>query len=768
METIQALENLISEGRLPEALDFIEALPQEERQNWQIQNLTGIVCAYCGQYPEARTFFEAALAQQPENAELLYNLADTYAALGMSRKAKEMLVWCQEHIGDSGDGNLMEDIAALRRNMEEQKGGRVLMAAYYFPPLSGSGVFRSIKFAKYLPMFGWEPTVISTDRPPEGWKFSDESQLKEIPEGMKVTRIPDGISTGRETSLDGGRVQAILDFLRGVLRFSPEADRIFSQISQSREGIAWLLTFPCGALAWAYDVTQYIEKYVDLNQFEVIYTTSGPSSAHLIGFYLKQKYGIPWVADYRDQWTFNPYGAKYDPSNPGQKLLFELESVLLHQADFNLTVEKGVITSYVKEFHLPEERIGSITNGYDEADFSDLQIPQARTDKFTINYSGLLYTQQRSIDPVLRAIQQIRDEKKIDLSKLRFRIVGVSEQGNLEVAEKYGLAQVVEPSGYLSHREALQTNLDANLLLLLVGDDPKFKFGFTGKFFEYLRSGRPILALAPRGGVVDKVLRESGHGEAYLSTQIPKIKAMILREYKKWERGEGLKLLHSPVIEQFERKVLTGQLAAVLENVKNAPPCQLLEISSSLYNDGYKSGGAGGNYHRNYKQSFYFPSWQMAMSYINHLNRDVPILEIGCGAGQFANMLFDNGFTNYIGFDYAAEAVTLAKQNNPERAGRFVVGDAFQTELMEKEYGLVICFEVLEHIQNDLTLLQRIRPGTQMLLSVPNFNDPYHVRYFKNEGEVRERYSKVMHISEISVSMLKQTNCLYYIWGNKL
>ncbi len=764
MDSIKILEELVLEGKLSEALDFIEALPQEERQQWQIQNLTGIVCAYCGQHREARTFFEAALEQRPDDGEILYNLAGTYANLNMPRKALEQLEQCQRY--DAGE-ELRSDIAALRQRIMEQKGGRVLMAAYYFPPLSGSGVFRSIKFAKYLPLFDWEPTVISTDRPPNGWNFADQSQLKEIPEGMEVVRIPDGISTGRETSLNGERVEKILNFLRGVLRFSPEADRIFSQLSQSREGIMQLLTFPCGALAWAYDVVQYIEKNIDLDSFQVVYTTSGPSSAHLIGFYLKQKYGIPWVADYRDPWTFNPYGAAYDPNNMGQRFLFELESVLLHQADCNLTVENSVVQAYMEQFDLPREKIVSITNGYDEEDFVALRVPQERTDKFTINYSGLLYTQQRSITPVLEALQQLRDEKRLDLSKVRFRVVGAAEQGNIEVAEKYGLEHIIEQMGYLSHSQALQANLDANILLLLVGDEAKFKPGFTGKFFEYLRSGRPILALAPKGGAVAQVLKESGHGEAMFSTQIPKIKSMILREYKKWEHGEGVKQLHAPVIEQFERKALTGQLAQVLEHTKNTRPRRFLEISSTVYDNGYMSGGGGGNYHRHYKQSFYYPSWQMAMSYLRPLKRDISILEIGCGAGQFANMLFDNGFTNYTGFDYAAEGVKLAKGNNPEHSSQFFVADAFQTELMEREYGLVICFEVLEHVQNDIELLHRIRSGTKVLLSVPNFDDPYHVRYFNNENEVRNRYSKVLHITNITASMLSQTNCLYYVWGEK-
>lgn len=560
MEYVERLEKLVREGKLSEALDFIEALPQKERQQWQIQNLTGVVCSYCGQFNEAVTFFEAALKQQPEDPVILYNLADTYASLGMNRKAKEILDRCQKH---TEDGELMQDITVLRQKLAQQKGGQVLMAAYYFPPLAGSGVFRSLRFAKCLPLYGWQPTVISTDRPPNGWNFADQSMVSEIPEGMEVIRIPDGISTGRETSLNSDRVQAILSFLRSVLRFSPEADRIYSQVSRSREGITQLLTFPCGALSWAYDTVQYIEKNMDLSQFEVVYTTSGPASAHLIGFYLKQKYGIPWVADYRDPWTFNAYGAAYDPSNTSQRLLFELESVLLHQADCNLTVEASLTQEYVRNFGLPAEKMVSITNGYDEENFADLNIP-AHTDRFTINYSGLLYSGHRSIEPVLKAIQQLHKEKAIELPDIRFRVVGNAVPKNAAAAQRFGLSDILVQTGYLSHREALQSNLDSNLLLLLIGEGDKLKSFYSAKLFEYLRSGRPILAIAPKNGVVDQVLRESGHGKALSSRQIDEIKAMILDEYLKWKNHQGQGFLYSPVIERFEGKYLTCQLADVL------------------------------------------------------------------------------------------------------------------------------------------------------------------------------------------------------------
>ena len=568
--TIHQLEAFLSAGDFSQALDYVAALPLKVRQHWQIQNMIGIICTYCRQFPEAETFFCAALEQEPNDANILYNLADTYAALGQKCKAMDMLRRCEEN---DREHQLAEDIASLREKLGEQKGGRVLMVAYYFPPLSGSGVFRSIKFAKYLPLFGWQPTVISADRPPNGWNFADDSLTAEIPSDMEVIRIPDLINTNRADSLSMERIQAVLQFLYGILRHSPEADQIFSQMTRSPEGIAQLFRFPCVMLSWAYDVVQYIEKNMDVDKFRVIYTTSGPRSAHLIGFYMKQKYGIPWVADYRDPWTFNAYGAEYDATNPKQKLLFELESILLHQADCNLTVEDGLIESYRKHFNLPKERIISITNGYDEEDFSALSVPKKQTEKFTICYSGLIYTHTQSLAPICSALKQLSNEKKINLSKINLCFVGATNKDNQATMKEFGLEGIFTHTGYVSHQEALQSNLDANILLLLVGDEDKFKPIYTGKIFEYLRSGRPILALAPKGGVVDQILRESGHGQAFLSMQITEIKDMILQEYRKWEKGQISVSLHSPVIERFERKVLTEQLANVLSGaVKQHDP----------------------------------------------------------------------------------------------------------------------------------------------------------------------------------------------------
>lgn len=186
-----------------------------------------------------------------------------------------------------------------------------------------------------------------------------------------------------------------------------------------------------------------------------------------------------------------------------------------------------------------------------------------------------------------------------------------------------------------------------------------------------------------------------------------------------------------------------------------------------MYNEGYIQGGSDKSYHKHYTESFYYPSWKYAMKYLLLLDRNTEIFEIACGVGRFANFLFDMGFTIIRDLIFAAESVKIAKKRNPAFEDKFFVADAFETPEVAEKHDLVICFEMLEHINKDLEMLNRIPSGTKLLLSVPNFDHPYHVRYFLSEKEVHERYGKVVNIFEISRFMLSEQNGLYYIVGEK-
>ncbi|MBS1271533.1 MAG: Ubiquinone biosynthesis O-methyltransferase [Candidatus Marinimicrobia bacterium] len=159
------------------------------------------------------------------------------------------------------------------------------------------------------------------------------------------------------------------------------------------------------------------------------------------------------------------------------------------------------------------------------------------------------------------------------------------------------------------------------------------------------------------------------------------------------------------------------------------------------YDKKYKSGGWQGEYHKHYSDSMYFHVWQEAVRWIREMDRP-SILEIACGPGQFAQMLFENEITSYLGFDFSPRAIELARENNPDHAGKFTVENAFNDTVYQRwDCNLVIAFEFFEHIGEDIAILKKIRGGTNILFSVPNFDAEDHLRYFDSLEDIKARYS---------------------------
>lgn len=762
-ETIKQIQKKLNSGAYQDALDAIQQLSPELQNTSEIQCLLGLAHYYQGDFDAAKPYFKSALSLSPGEEDCIYNLGYLLYEQKNTQELSELIAHSRS---EKTSERLLDQLSMWEYELSTSNNKkRVLMIAYYYPPLSGSGVFRSLKFSKYLHCYGWDPMVISAQNPPKGWEFRDDTQVAEIPEDVQVIRIDDPVSCQKAVSIDCKHVLELQEF---VFKHEPHLYAFFKQqLARGKDGLLSLLQFPMHDAWWCGEVVHYLKEHVDLTQFDAVYTTSGPYSTHLIGFYLQKKYQLPWIADYRDQWTGNP-ASNLQQEPETYKRYFALEQLLLHHADLNITVVDELVPIYQKDFQLPKHKITSITNGYDEADFQYLNFSEQISPKFTITYSGLLYTEDRDVRPIFKALAHLIQTKKIDREAIVFLYVGAG-QDLTALAKDYKLTDIIQTTGYVSHHQALQYNIDSNLLLLLVGDTARVKYVYTGKIFDYLRSGKPILAIAPDPSVVKETLDATGHGYVVQSPDMARIQEIILKEYTDWKNKSENTFLHHPLIEQFERKYLTGKLAQALTmGIKNHKETAVQEFSSEIYDEGYRKGGSGNSYHAHYTQSFYYPSWKRAMSYLYLLDREAKILEIGCGVGQFANMLFDAGFTQYQGLDFSSEAIKQAKTTNAAFANQFTVGDAFQTSLLDGDYDLVILFEILEHLNEDLKLVSRIRPGRKVMLSVPNFMDPYHVRCFANVQDVCNRYESLLNIFDTFEMPLTGSNKLFYLIGERL
>lgn len=151
-------------------------------------------------------------------------------------------------------------------------------------------------------------------------------------------------------------------------------------------------------------------------------------------------------------------------------------------------------------------------------------------------------------------------------------------------------------------------------------------------------------------------------------------------------------------------------------------------------------------FNTHYKDSYYYVHWTQVISYLKRI-QEPAILEVGCGTGQLAHYLFDEGYKNYCGFDFSHKAIELAKERVDQK---FFVADALHMTSYDAEYNTVVCLEVLEHIGNDLGVLELINTGTKIVFSVPNFDTESHVRWFLNERQIKSRYYKIVDFESIT------------------
>ena len=151
-------------------------------------------------------------------------------------------------------------------------------------------------------------------------------------------------------------------------------------------------------------------------------------------------------------------------------------------------------------------------------------------------------------------------------------------------------------------------------------------------------------------------------------------------------------------------------------------------------------------FHVHYKRSYYYVHWTQVIVFLGKI--DSPrILEIGCGTGQLAEYLKDENLAQgYCGFDFSAGAVERARRRVDLN---FIHGDALDKNMYRGNYNTVICLEVLEHIQEDVEVLSFIAEGTHIIFSVPNFDDPSHVRWFTSERQIKRRFFRFVDIKEI-------------------
>lgn len=416
------------------------------------------------------------------------------------------------------------------------------MVAYQFPPVGGSGVQRSAKFAKYLPQYGWQPVVLTRRANRIGVR--DDTLLEELAADMEIIRTPP-----RDLTAFPGPLSKIGKF------------------------VAWKVLIPDGEILWMKRAMNEAAARLAKGDISCLYTTSYPYSDHLMGLRIKQIYpDLPWIADFRDEWTNNPY--LLDKPHPAWRARRErlMERQVLEKADriiANTPVMKRNFIALHPDLDL-DWRMRVIPNGYDEEDFAQNGAASPE-DRFTITYTGSLY-ERRTPDRFLEAAGRLVRTGRIPKEYLRIRFIGnIKEKPVLHAAAQSGLEDAVEIMPYMSHRECIGQMLKSHVLLLLEGGRGSECF-YTGKLFEYIRTGRPILALVPKEGAAADLIRRTRTGIVCDWSDLACIEQGLARLYDDWARG-CLKIdPDQGEIRRYDRRVLTEKLAGIMNEMAGVKP----------------------------------------------------------------------------------------------------------------------------------------------------------------------------------------------------
>jgi hypothetical protein len=423
---------------------------------------------------------------------------------------------------------------------------RVLVITYYWPPAGGSGVQRVAKFCKYLPRFGWEPVVLTVR---EGTYASvDPSLEKDVCHIRKVHKAR-SVELHRITGRAGdGKSNANLLSPKGTLL------RHFLELARLN------LLIPDARIGWYPDAVQMGERACKTDRIDLIFSTCPPFTTHLVAKRIRNKCRLPWVADFRDPWLEQACYNTVFRNVITFELNKRLELSVLKTADVVVAVGEKLRDLLASKVSRP--RIETITNGYDEADFPGCKNRSSMF--FYLSYYGTLHGTQTP-EPLFKALSTLSSTHSAFNRDFRIRFVGNISSETLRMVNTMFGRDHWAWIKYLEHEEMISTLQEEQVLVLLVNRVRYNRLIITGKIFEYLRTGNPVLGVGPDDSEASDILKETGAGRMFDYADTNGIKDFILSQYARWKeaklRGANR---HFP---KYERASQTAMLADLFDRL---------------------------------------------------------------------------------------------------------------------------------------------------------------------------------------------------------
>jgi glycosyltransferase involved in cell wall biosynthesis len=445
---------------------------------------------------------------------------------------------------------------------------RVLFLAYFFPPLGGGGCQRTLKLVRYLEPHGWRSTVVTT-RDRDYW-ILDPTLLPEIPPSAEVLRAG-GFTGGRLLHFLSRAGLLPIQESQGVRRRAP------FRALRSLQG--WIF-FPDAYRGWSRAACREADARIQAGGIDALWTTSSPESAHMAGLALHEKHRIPWVADFRDPWvgrvTYRPPTKWHDAKHRA------MERRVVRSADRVTLVSEAMVRLYRERYpEVDPSRFVFLPNGFDSDDWRRAASAAEESgghrrageakEHFVLLHAGQL-AHRPTVRTLLASARRVLERDAKAREQLRLRFMGGNEEIGPRDRERYGLGATLEVLPSQPHLESLASMRSAQALALLGHGGSADALLYTGKLYEYLSSGRPVLAIVDDGPAADLI--RSTRAGVVIRPGDEESAAGALREWLlAWRQGKDLSIHLSPrLLTTWERRELAYKASKILSDIVTETP----------------------------------------------------------------------------------------------------------------------------------------------------------------------------------------------------
>ena len=388
---------------------------------------------------------------------------------------------------------------------------KILIISYYWPPNSGSGVQRWLKFSKYLKKNNWDPIIVTPENPYS--ELFDEKLSEEI-ENINVLKFPIWEPYSLKDKIFGKSIK------------SQNSGLVSKDKSLKDFCLNWIrgnFFVPDPKIFWVKPTTDNLIKYIEENKINHIISTGPPHSMHLIGLGVKKRFNhIKWIADFRDPWSKLDLLDDFHLTKRTRFKHIQLEKQVLENSDLVLTVSEKWATDFK---NLGSSNVKIITNGYDKEDFIDFKI--SKSEKFVIGHYGILNHLRNPIE-LWKSLNELCKSETEFNNRLEIHLSGNIDPKVIDSINSYDyLKDKLHLLGFLNHKDVIKAYSKTSLLLLLLFNSESGKGNYPGKLFEYLATKLPILAFGPENSDVQNFLKNS-YGSYFSYDDSKNIKDEIL------------------------------------------------------------------------------------------------------------------------------------------------------------------------------------------------------------------------------------------------